>query len=191
MATTTEAGKAVNMILKFNPLMALGTDFNWLDWSYLVTKVLSVMKLKYLIDDNKEPKEQPDSWDLDNDQVIVLLGSIVDSSNKHFIHEAGNSAYWAWSNLKSMHEDSTAGGTMYWLCKVILTRMEGDNIKKHIDTLLTYYDCLNSLSMKENPLTPDAILTTALFIKEFRHLPDTKMIQMGLSNSSTLITSSH
>ncbi|KAG0147350.1 hypothetical protein CROQUDRAFT_15117, partial [Cronartium quercuum f. sp. fusiforme G11] len=58
----------------------------------------------------------------------------------------------------------TAGGLMYWLWKLILTQMEGDDIEKHINTLLTYYDRLNSLVTKDNPLTPDAILTTALFI---------------------------
>lgn len=53
---------------------------------------------------------------------------------------------------------------MYWLRKLILTRMEEADIDKHIDTLLSAFDKLNSLVSKDNPLTPDDILTTALFI---------------------------
>ncbi|KAG0143926.1 hypothetical protein CROQUDRAFT_48140, partial [Cronartium quercuum f. sp. fusiforme G11] len=72
-----------------------------------------------------------------------------------------------WHKLKSVHEELTTGGLMYWLCKssgLTLRQMEGDDTEKHIDLLLTYYDHLSSLTTKENPLTPDAILMTALFI---------------------------
>lgn len=53
---------------------------------------------------------------------------------------------------------------MYWLRKIILTRMEEDDIDKHIDSLLSAFDKLKSLVSSENPLTPDDILTTALSI---------------------------
>lgn len=53
---------------------------------------------------------------------------------------------------------------MYWLRKIILTRMEDDDIDKHVDSLLSAFDKLKSLVSAENPLTPDDILTTALFI---------------------------
>lgn len=53
---------------------------------------------------------------------------------------------------------------MYWLRKIILTRMEDDDIDKHIEGLLSAFDKLKSLVTADNPLTPDDVLTTALFI---------------------------
>lgn len=53
---------------------------------------------------------------------------------------------------------------MYWLRKIILTRMEDEDIDKHIESLLSAFNKLKLLITNNNPLTPDDILTTALFI---------------------------
>ncbi|KAG0140485.1 hypothetical protein CROQUDRAFT_53176 [Cronartium quercuum f. sp. fusiforme G11] len=81
--------------------------------------------------------------------------------------------------------------------------MEGDNIEKHIDILLFYHNCLNSLITKDNPLTPNAILTMALFISlpsdwtlvvnnlmQCNNISSAKVIR-ALQNKSTRQKSSH
>lgn len=161
---TTDADKALTMMLKVSPLTAPGSDSSWLDWSYLVQNGLSLAEIDHQISEDTDPKSRPTTWKKENQRILVLLGSIMDQFNTRYIREGGDSAFVAWKNLRAAHEDETAGGRIYWLRKLILTRMEDTDINKHIDTLLSAFDKLKSLVSKENPLTPDDILTTALFI---------------------------
>lgn len=162
--TTSDANKALTMMLKVSPLTAPGSDSNWLDWAYLVQNGLSLAELDHHIHQDTDPKSRPTTWKKENQRILVLLGSIVDQANTRYIREGGDNAYLAWKNLRAAHEDETAGGRMYWLRKLILTRMEEDDIDKHIESLLSSFDKLKSLVSTDNPLTPDDILTTALFI---------------------------
>lgn len=162
--TTSDADKALTMMLKVSPLTAPGSDSNWLDWSYLVHNGLSLAELDHHILEDSDAKSRPSTWKKENQRILVLLGSIVDQSNTRYIREGGDSAYLAWKNLRAAHEDETAGGRMYWLRKLILTRMEDEYIDKHIESLLSAFDKLKSLVSKDSPLTPDDILTTALYI---------------------------
>ena len=50
------------------------------------------------------------------------------------------------------------------LMATLLKEMDEDDIDKHIESLLSSFDKLRSLVSNDNPLTPDDILTTALFI---------------------------
>lgn len=162
--TATAADKALTMMLKVSPLTAPESDSNWLDWSYLVHNGLSLAKLDHHISEEIEIKDRSPTWRKENQRILVLLGSIVDQSNTRYIREGGDNTFVAWKNLQAAHEDETAGGRMYWLRNLILTRMEEDDIDKHIETLLSAFDKLKSLISTDSPLTPDDILTTALFI---------------------------
>jgi hypothetical protein len=51
---------------------------------------------------------------------------------------------------------------MYWLCKLIQTRMTGDDIDSHIEKMGTYAENLNALVSTKNPLTADNIHSTAM-----------------------------
>lgn len=161
---TSDADKALTMMLKVSPLTAPGSESNWLDWSYLVQNGLSLAKLDHHILEDRDPKSRPPTWKKDNQRILVLLGSIVNQSNTRYIREGGDNAFAAWRNLRAAHKDETAGGRMFWLRKIILSRMEEDDIDKHIDSLLSSFDKLESLVSIKNPLTLDNILTTALFI---------------------------
>lgn len=154
MTTTmnTDADKAVTMMLKLSPLTAPGSDTNWLDWSYLVQNGLSLAELDHHIKEDVDIKDRPPTWKKENQRILVLLGSIVDQSNTRYIREGGDSAYVAWRNLRAAQEDETAGGCMYWLRKLILTRMEEDDIDKHIDTLLSAFNKLSCWCRSTTPL---------------------------------------
>lgn len=65
--------------------------------------------------------------------VVSLLIQVVDESNYHYIRPMGMNAKGAWQALKSAHEDNTSGGTMYWLQKLIMNRMEaGADVIDHV-----------------------------------------------------------
>lgn len=53
---------------------------------------------------------------------------------------------------------------MFWLRKLVLCRMEDNDVEKHIERMNTIFERLNSLIAFENPLTADNIYATALLI---------------------------
>lgn len=67
-----------------------------------------------------------------------------------------------WISLTSAHQDSSTGGRVYWIRKLLLTKMENDDILGHIDTMANYYKLLNSLVSADKPLTPDDVHSVAL-----------------------------
>lgn len=69
-----------------------------------------------------------------------------------------------WANLKRSHQDSSAGGCMYWLRKMILLRLTNDDVESHINKMQGIYDHLSSFITPDNPLTADNILATALLV---------------------------
>lgn len=97
--------------------------------------------------------------------VVSILIQVIDEANYHYIRPLGMNARNAWIALKAAHEDHTSGGRMYWLQKLIMTRMEsGTDIVDHIRSMSQLYDRLNALVTAEKPLTADEIFATCLLI---------------------------
>ena len=86
------------------------------------------------------------------------------------IVEKGNLRYLAneddaskiWGDLTQAHQDSSTGGRVFWICKLVNAQMEGTNINSHIDLLAKFHERLNSLVTPKNPLTPDNVHNAAL-----------------------------
>ena len=53
---------------------------------------------------------------------------------------------------------------MYWLRKLVISQMSGDNVESHIDKLAGYAKRLNSLISTTNPLMANNVHATALLI---------------------------
>jgi hypothetical protein len=62
------------------------------------------------------------------------------------------------------HQDLSSGGRIYWLCKLIQTRIIGNDIDAHIEKMGNYAEKLNALVTIKNPLTADNIHSTAILI---------------------------
>ncbi|POW02941.1 hypothetical protein PSHT_11876 [Puccinia striiformis] len=67
-----------------------------------------------------------------------------------------------WNTLKSTHQDSSAGGMMFWLQKLTSARMNDTDLNAHLGNMAKSFDCLNSLVTPENSLTPQDIYSTSL-----------------------------
>lgn len=121
-----------NKLLRMTSLTAPGPSSNYLDWAWAAEVHIRAAKLGHVLDGTDETKP---NWLEDNTTVISLLIQVVHESNYHYIRPLGMNARGAWLALKAAHEDHTSGGRMYWLQKLIMTRMESgtdvvDNVRK-------------------------------------------------------------
>jgi hypothetical protein len=100
--------------------------------------------------------------------VVSVLTSTVDPCNLRFIRDYKENAAGMWAALRAAHQDASTGGRMYWLRKLVLSRMSGDDVESHIDKMAGYTERLNSLISTANPLTANNVHAAALLIS----LPD-------------------
>ncbi|PLW34299.1 hypothetical protein PCASD_17274 [Puccinia coronata f. sp. avenae] len=109
-----------------------------------------------------EPAACPATWEDDNDTVCAILVQIVDRSNLRYFWEHADDAAGMWGSLSKAHQDSSTGGRVYWIRKLVNARMPGDDIDAHIDSLAQSHERLNSLVTPDKPLTPDDVHVAAL-----------------------------
>ena len=140
-----------------------GVDSNYLVWSFVVELHLQACRVGYVLDGVLD-SNQSSSWHEDNITVCSVITKTIDSSNYRDVREFRNDARAMWMSLRAAHQDFTAGGRMYWLRKLVLYRMDDDDVTKHLDLMTVIYEKLNSLVTTANPLTPDDIFSTALLI---------------------------
>ncbi|OAV90195.1 hypothetical protein PTTG_05646 [Puccinia triticina 1-1 BBBD Race 1] len=142
-------------------LEAPGPQSNYLDWKLVVNQVFKSAKVRYVLT-TMEPAARPVTWEDDNDTVCAILVQIVDRVNLRYCREHADDAAGMWGALSKAHEDSSTGGRVYWIRKLVNTRMDNDDIDAHIDSLAQSHERLNSLVTPDKPLTPDDVHTAAL-----------------------------
>lgn len=148
------------LIARLPILKAPGADSNYLNWKKVVHRVFKSAKVDHVL--NPVARSLcPASWEEDNDLVCAVLVQIEDESNLHHLANKDNAAT-IWSDLSRTHQDSTTGGRVYWICKLVNARMEGNDINSHIKTLAKSYKRLNSLVSPDKPLTPEDVHNAAL-----------------------------
>ncbi|KNF02833.1 hypothetical protein PSTG_04118 [Puccinia striiformis f. sp. tritici PST-78] len=76
--------------------------------------------------------------------------------------ELGTDTPAIWAALHKAHQDCSARGCMYWLQHLVTTKMTGEDIESHIDTISCASDCLTALITKARPLTVADIHATGL-----------------------------
>jgi hypothetical protein len=69
-----------------------------------------------------------------------------------------------WKALTKAHQDSTSGGRMYWIQKLIQSKMLSNNVDTHIEEMSLVAEKLNALITPTNPLTVDNLHSSALLI---------------------------
>lgn len=139
----------------------------------------------------------------DNLTVNSIFSKTIHKTNMRDVRDHELDARLGWEKLKAAHQDSSSGGRMFWLRKLILARMEEDDTEKHIERMNVMFERLNSLITAENPLTADNIYVTALLISLLTewlpcvtHLlnrPHTTLLQIVtcLKSEATRRSSSH
>lgn len=151
--------------LKFSivPLTSPGTESNYLDWSFVAEVNFDHAHLSYVLHDI-DLKDRPPTWEADNKTVVSILTQIVSPANIRHMRNFRNDAHGMWKSLKDAHQDSSAGGRMYWLRRMVLSRLKDDDVDAHISEMQLIYDHLAALITSENPLTADDIFATSLLI---------------------------
>jgi hypothetical protein len=94
----------------------------------------------------------------------LVITKTIHPSNYQYIRNFEDDAAGMWHALKEAHQDSSSGGRMYWLRKLIQSCMTRDNVKAHIEEMGGYAEKLNALITAKNPLTADDVHSTALLI---------------------------
>ncbi|KNF01582.1 hypothetical protein PSTG_05360 [Puccinia striiformis f. sp. tritici PST-78] len=87
--------------------------------------------------------------------VCATLFKIIDPANLQYCRDNADDASAIWSALKKAHQDSSTGGKVYWMQKLVNAKMEGDDIHAHINHLAKFHKHLNALVTADKPLTPD------------------------------------
>ncbi|OAV99237.1 hypothetical protein PTTG_07037, partial [Puccinia triticina 1-1 BBBD Race 1] len=112
-------------------LSAPDPSSNYPNWSFVVTVHLLSLNLAYLLKPIK-PEEQSASWAKDNADVCSFIARTVHQDNLCFIRPFPDDAKGMWDALQDTHLDSTAGGRIYWLRKLVTLRLSGEDIDAHI-----------------------------------------------------------
>jgi hypothetical protein len=166
-------------------LKAPGADSNYLNWRKVVQRVFKSAKVSYVLT-SVAPNLRPATWDEDNDLVCAILVQIVDESNLRHLADEDNAAK-IWEDLSRAHQDSSTGGRVYWIRKLVNARMEGDDIHSHIDSLAKSYERLDSLVTAEKPLTAEDVHNAALLSSippDWLHCVSSLMNQEGVKTET-------
>ncbi|KNE91514.1 hypothetical protein PSTG_15073 [Puccinia striiformis f. sp. tritici PST-78] len=125
------------------------------------TNSLSSIDPAYVLDPTK-PRSCPATWAKDKSTISLFIARTIDKLNIQFIMELGTHTPAIWAALHKAHQDCSAGGRMYWLQCLVTTKMTGEDIESHIDTMLSNSERLTALITKAKPLTVTNIHATGL-----------------------------
>jgi hypothetical protein len=95
--------------------------------------------------------------------VLSVIAQTIDPANIRYICHLNKDGRKIWKGLQDAHQDSLSGGVMYYIQKLFLSRMDGEDIKSHLDKMAKIFERLNSLTNPERPLMQDNFYSTAIF----------------------------
>jgi hypothetical protein len=136
-------------------LTAPSPESNYLNWEFVVTSYFEAAGVNYILE-YTDPVFRSVAWTTDNKAVCAVITQAIDSSNLCHIREHCRDAHKMWESLRHTHQDLTTRGQVFWIRKLLLAKMEGDDIVSHIDSLAKFHERLNSL------VTPDNVHSAAL-----------------------------
>jgi hypothetical protein len=142
-----------------------GPDSNYLEWSWVLDIHFCSTGVFYLLDpDDKQAKLRKSkvSFGQDNLAVCLVIAKTIHPGNIRYVRQYNTNARKLWNTLKAAHQDHLSGGMMYWLQKLTISCMTGDDIIAHLDNMGKIYENLNSLVSPENPLTTENIFSVSI-----------------------------
>ncbi|PLW08642.1 hypothetical protein PCANC_25058 [Puccinia coronata f. sp. avenae] len=142
-----------------------GPDSNYLNWSWVLDIHFRLTGVMYLLElDEKQVKLAAPRVSLEQDNLAVcsVIAKSIHPANIHYFCQFNTNACGLWNLLKTAHQDTTSGGVMYWLRKMTLSRMTGNDIVTHLDEMALIYEKLNLLVFANSPLTMEDIYVLAM-----------------------------
>jgi hypothetical protein len=165
MSTSKEADVSGHPTLKLTGVEQLkppGSDSNYLDWSWILESHFAATDVDYIINDKPKVAKARATFDWDNKAVCGVISRTINPINIWNVRHLKNDARGLWDLLRKAHQDSSAGGVMYWLRKLTLSRMVDDDLVTHLDNMAKTFERLSALVTAESPLTPDDIYSTSI-----------------------------
>jgi transposase InsO family protein len=165
MSSTKDSDVSGHPTLKLTGVEQLkppGSDSNYLDWSWILEIHFAATDVDYIINDKPELAKARATFDRDNKAVCGVISRTINPINIRNVRHLKNDARGLWDSLKKAHQDSSAGGVMYWLRKLTLSRMVDDDLLTHLDNMAKTFERLSALVTAESPLTPDDIYSTSI-----------------------------
>ncbi|EFP91028.1 uncharacterized protein PGTG_17300 [Puccinia graminis f. sp. tritici CRL 75-36-700-3] len=139
-----------------------GSDSNYLDWSWILEIHFAATDVDYIINDKPEVAKSKASFARKNKAVCGIILQTIHPANIPNVQHLKNNTRGLWDSLKKAHQDSSAGGVMYWLQKLTISRMVDNDLPTHLDEMAKTFERLSALITTKSPLTPDNIYPTSI-----------------------------
>ncbi|EFP91221.2 uncharacterized protein PGTG_16412 [Puccinia graminis f. sp. tritici CRL 75-36-700-3] len=122
----------------------------------------SATHVNYVLNDKPEVAKAKPSWSRDNKAICGTILRTIHPTNIRNVRHLKQDARRLWDALKRAHQDSSAGGVMFWLQKLTLSRMVDDDLQSHLDDMAKTFERLSSFITADSPLTPEDIYSASI-----------------------------
>lgn len=109
-----------------------------------------------------QPIPLPPSDEQARCKVSALILRYVEQANIEYLSPYPDDPYNQWKLLREVHQNASSGSIMFWLKKMVTSKMGDTDITTHLDTMSQDYQRFKSLVTPENPLTADTVFATAV-----------------------------
>ncbi|EFP74354.2 uncharacterized protein PGTG_00310 [Puccinia graminis f. sp. tritici CRL 75-36-700-3] len=165
MSLTTDSEVSSHPTLKLTGVEQLkppGSESNYLDWSWILEIHFMATDVDYVITEDPAKAKLKPNWERDNKAVCGVISRTIHPINIRNVRHLKTDTRGLWDALKRAHQDSSAGGVMYWLRKLTMSRMATEDLSSHLDEMAKTYERLNALVTTESPLTPEDIYSASI-----------------------------
>jgi hypothetical protein len=110
-----------------------------LDWSWILDIHFCSTGFIYLLGPNKAKAKivkAKATFEQDNLALCLVIAKTIHPANICYVRQYMNTnAQKLWYALKAAHQDHLSGSMMYWLHKLTILCMSGNNIISHLDEM--------------------------------------------------------
>ncbi|OAV90920.1 hypothetical protein PTTG_28151 [Puccinia triticina 1-1 BBBD Race 1] len=102
------------------------------------------------------------NWARDNKAAFGAISSTIHAVHVQKVRHITTDARALWTALKEAHQDSSAGGITYFLCKLTTAQMTGNDLLTHLEDMAKTFESLSALITANALLTLDNIYSSSI-----------------------------
>jgi hypothetical protein len=117
-------------------LKLLGPNSNYLEWSWILEMHFGTTRVKHIIKPSYRPNlEKSPTFGYNNGAICSVIDQNINPANIQSICYLHKDRRNLWQGLHNAYQDLLLGGVMYYMQKLFLSRMEGKDIKGHLEEM--------------------------------------------------------
>ncbi|OAV86117.1 hypothetical protein PTTG_30071, partial [Puccinia triticina 1-1 BBBD Race 1] len=147
---------------RIEQLKAPGPDSNYLEWTWFMRSHLNTTDILYVVEGDEAAAKAKPNWVRDNKVAFGVISQTIHPAHVRHVRHITDDARTLWATIRRIHQDSSAGGKMYYLQKLSSHTFLGDDLPAHLDEMAKLFEGLSSLVTKENPLTLEDIYSISI-----------------------------